>query len=177
MNEFNTYEFVVAKAKRGKYKLYRVLAVVCYVLFFLICAGTLIVMNLPWFVAILPLIEWMIVFFSWRYLDVEYEYSMTSGIVTFSHIYGGRSRKVKLELTIKDCQEIAPLDDAAYAKLEKRGIAREYRFLSADDVPEIYYALFEEDEELSVVLFEPTQKALSILRYYNPMTVVTTMSR
>lgn len=177
MNEFNTYEFVVARAKTGKYRAFRILAVVCYVLFFLICAGTLLWMNLPWFIALLPLVEWMVVFFTWRYLDVEYEYSMTSGVMTFSHIYGRRSRKVKLELTLKSCQEIAPLSDEAFARLEQRGIAREYRFLSADDAPEIYYALFEEDEELSVVLFEPTQKALSILRFYNPMTVVTQVSR
>ena len=42
---------------------------------------------------------------------------------------------------------------------------------------DIYYALLEEDGELSVVLFEATQKALGILRFYNPMTVVTKVSR
>ena len=53
----------------------------------------------------------------------------------------------------------------------------EYRFISSDDAPDIYYALLEEDGELSVVLFEATQKALGILRFYNPMTVVTKVSR
>lgn len=177
MNEFNTYEFVVAQKKEGKVKVKRILAVVAYVLFFLICAATLIVLNLPWFVALLPLVEWMVIFFSWRYLSVEFEYSMTSGIATFSHIYGGRSRKTRLELNIKSCHEIAPLDDDALTRLEQRAIAKEYRFISSDDAPEVYYALFEEDGELAVVLFEPTQKALSILRFYNPMTVVTTVSR
>lgn len=177
MNEFNTYEFVVAQANRGKVKLRRILAVVAYVLFFLVCAATLILLNLPWLVALLPLAEWIVIFFSWRYLAVEYEYSMTSGVMTFSHIYGGRTRKTRLELNIKSCHEIAPLDDDALTRLEGREIAKEYRFISADDASEIYYALFEEDGEPAVVLFEPTAKALSILRFYNPMTVVTKVSR
>ena len=34
MNEFNTYEFVVAQKHEGKVQLFRILAVVSYVLFF-----------------------------------------------------------------------------------------------------------------------------------------------
>ncbi len=177
MNEFNTYEFVVAQKQEGKVKLFRILAVISYVLFFTAVAAALIILHLPWMVAVLPIVEWMLVFFTWRYLSVEYEYSMTSGTITFSYIYGGRSRKAALNATIKDFQEIAPLDDAAYARLEARGIQKEYRFVSSDSAPDVYYALLEEDGGLSVVLFEATQKALGILRFYNPMTVVTKVSR
>ena len=169
MNEFNTYEFVVAQKREGKVQLFRILAVVSYVLFFCVVA--------PWMVAVLPIFEWILIFFTWRYQSVEFEYSMTSGNITFSYIYGGRSRKTALETAIKRFQEVAPLDDAALSRLEARDIQKEYRFISSDDAPDIYYALLEEDGELSVVLFEATQKALGILRFYNPMTVVTKVSR
>lgn len=177
MNEFSTYEFVVAQKHEGRTKLYRTLAIIGYILFFVAVAVALIAIHLPWMVAVLPIFEWMLIFFTWRYLSVEYEYSMTSGTVTFSYIYGGRSRKATLEMPIKDFQEIAPLDDAAYTRLEARQIGTEYRFISSDSAPDMYYALFEENGELSVVLFEATQKALSILRFYNPNTVVTKVSR
>ena len=155
MNEFNTYEFVVAQKHEGKVQLFRILAVVSYVLFFCVVAAALILLHFPWMVAVLPIFEW----------------------ITFSYIYGGRSRKTALETAIKRFQEIAPLDDAALSRLEARDIQKEYRFISSDDAPDIYYALLEEDGELSVVLFEATQKALGILRFYNPMTVVTKVSR
>ena len=175
--EFNTYEFVVAQKHEGKVQLFRILAVVSYVLFFCVVATALILLHFPWMVAVLPIFEWMLIFFTWRYRSVEFEYSMTSGNITFSYIYGGRSRKTALETAIKRFQEIAPLDDAALSRLEARDIQKEYRFISSDDAPDIYYALLEEDGELSVVLFEATQKALGILRFYNPMTVVTKVSR
>lgn len=177
MNEFNTYEFVVAQKHEGKVQLFRILAVVSYVLFFCVVAAALILLHFPWMVAVLPIFEWILIFFTWRYRSVEFEYSMTSGNITFSYIYGGRSRKTALETAIKRFQEIAPLDDAALSRLEARDIQKEYRFISSDDAPDIYYALLDEDGELSVVLFEATQKALEILRFYNPMTVVTKVSR
>jgi hypothetical protein len=177
MNEFSTYEFVVAQKREGKIQLFRILAVVSYVLFFCVVAAALILLHFPWMVAVLPIFEWMLIFFTWRYRSVEFEYSMTSGNITFSYIYGGRSRKTALETAIKRFQEIAPLDDAALSRLEARDIQKEYRFISSDDAPDIYYALLEEDGELSVVLFEATQKALGILRFYNPLTVVTKVSR
>ena len=177
MNEFNTYEFVVAQKHEGKVRLCRTLAIVSYIVFFLAVAALLIVLHLPWMIAVLPVFEWMLVFFTWRYLSVEFEYFMTSGNITFSYIYGGRSRKATLETAIKNFQEIAPLDDAALSRLESRDIRKEYRFLSSDSAPDVYYALLEEDDGLSVVLFEATQKALGILRFYNPMTVVTKVSR
>ena len=113
MNEFSTYEFVVAQKHEGKVQLFRILAVVSYVLFFCVVAAALILLHLPWMVAVLPIFEWILIFFTWRYRSVEFEYSMTSGNITFSYIYGGRSRKTALETAIKRFQEIAPLDDAA----------------------------------------------------------------
>ena len=122
MNEFNTYEFVVSQKKEGKVNLYRILAVVGYVLFFLAVFATLCVLHIPQFVAVLPIFEWILIFFTWRYLSQEYEYSMTSGYMTFTVIYGGRSKKKKLEVCIKDMKEIAPYDEAACARLENRGL-------------------------------------------------------
>lgn len=55
MNEFNTYEFVVAQKHEGKVQLFRILAVVSYVLFFCVVAAALILLHFPWMVAVLPI--------------------------------------------------------------------------------------------------------------------------
>ena len=67
MNEFNTYEFVVAQKHEGKVQLFRILAVVSYVLFFCVVAAALILLHFPWLVAVLPIFEWILIFFTWRY--------------------------------------------------------------------------------------------------------------
>ena len=60
MNEFNTYEFVVAQKHEGKVQLFRILAVVSYVLFFCVVAAALILLHFPWMVAVLPIFEWIL---------------------------------------------------------------------------------------------------------------------
>ena len=102
---------------------------------------------------------------------------MTSGYMTFTVIYGGRSKKKKLEVCIKDMKEIAPYDEAACARLENRGLKKDYIFVSSLDAPDMYYAVFDQEGEDQVVYFEATKKALQILRFYNPVTVVTEVSR
>ena len=49
--------------------------------------------------------------------------------------------------------------------------------MSSLDAPDMYYAVFDHDGEDQVVYFEATKKALQILRFYNPVTVVTEVSR
>ena len=177
MNEFNTYEFVVAQKSEGKARLTRILAIVAYVLVFLIAFVVLCVSNLMQFVAVLVMVYIPLVVFTWRFFSVEFEYSMTSGIMTFSHIYGGKSRKEKLSVTIKDMKEIAPYTEEARVHLETLGLKQNHLFVSSLSAPDMYYAVFEANGEMQVVYFEATQKALQILRFYNTSTVVSTVSR
>lgn len=176
MNEFNTYDFVVTRKKEGKYRLKVIFGRIGIVALFLGIAGILIAFNLPWLVAILfPLIP--VGVYMGKLLVEEYEYSMTSGTITFSLIRGSSKRKKLLELLIKDFREIAPYDDNACAHLESIGIRKDYRLFSSADAPDVYYGLFEKDGQMQVVYFEATQKALQILRFYNTVTVVTNVSR
>lgn len=176
MNEFNTFEFVVARKKEGSYKAQLILGHIGVIAVFLIVAVVLCVLNMPMLVAIeFPLIP--VGIYVWKLFSQEYEYSMTSGVITFSLIRGSSRRKKLLELTIKDFKEIAPYDDAACDRLSAMGLKKDYRYFSGADAPDVYYGLFEKDGDLQVVYFEATQKALQILRFYNTATVVTTVSR
>ncbi|MCQ2429175.1 MAG: hypothetical protein MJ192_02480 [Clostridia bacterium] len=176
MNEFNTYEFVVNRKKEGKYKLSLFLGRAAVILVFVIIAVVLCVCNMPMLVAIeFPLIP--VGIYVAKLFTQEYEYSMTSGIMTFSLIRGSSKRKKLLELMIKDFREIAPYDNRACGHLENIGIKKDYQLFSSPDAPDVYYGLFEKDGEMQVVYFEATQQALKILRFYNPATVVTNVSR
>ena len=177
MNEFSTYEFSVKQRIEGKWILARAGLIFLYVSFvagWLIFGFTLrLVVPL---LALIPLTTWMLIFFSWRFVSVEYEYSITSGELTFSKIYGRRTRRAVLTIKLKDAVRIAPLDggeESARAEAYRPEVA--YSAISSLRAPDVYYILFESGERdgkrkqrRAIFYFEPTERALQICRFYNP---------
>ena len=176
MSEFNTFEFVVNEQAEGSRKLTKFLGRFGLLTFIAIFVGAYLAFKL-YPVAILPLLLLGVVLYFWKIFNCELEYSMTSGQMTFSRIYGGIKRKKILEVTIKDFREIAPRTAESDERLRARGVERAFMFASHSTATDQYYATFEENGKSCVVYFEATEKALKILRYYNPVTVVTKVSR
>ena len=175
MSDFNTFEFVVDERPEGKRKALKFWGRFGLIAF--IAAWVIVSLCTIFYLAVLPLAMLGVVLYFWKIFNCELEYSMTSGIMTFSRIYGGLKRKKVLELTIKDFREIAPRSAESDAKLKAQGVAKTYMFASHSTAEDQYYATFEENGSLCVVYFEATEKTLKILRYYNPVTVVTKVSR
>ncbi len=176
MNEMNTFEFVVAEKSEGSAKAKKILGrigLLSIVFGFVILCFVLQLYA----VMILPLSLLGLVLYFWKIFNVELEYSMTSGIMTFSRINGGIRRKKVLEVMIKDFREVAPVTDGTMAHLNSLGVEKDYRFASSSYADDMYYATFEQNGKSCVVYFEATAKALKILRYYNPATVVTEVAR
>ncbi len=185
MNEFSTYEFVVAQKIEGKWRAARIGMIVLYVCFVLGCLLAGISLNVLPPLALVPVLTWMLVFMTWRYVSVDYEYSITSGELVFSRIYGNRSRRTVLRLMLHDAVRIAPLDNEQEAQ---RAAAfrpeREFSAISSLTAPDIYFILFEyatgngKETRRAIFYFEATQKALQICRFYNAAgTLVTKVSR
>ena len=183
MNEFSTYEFVVAQKSEGKWRLARIGLVLLYVCFVLGAMLTGISLNVLPPLALVPVFTWMLVFFTWRYVSVEYEYSITSGELTFCKIYGNRTRHRVLKLELRSAVAIAPLDNGEYsAKASAWRPEREYSAISWTSAPDIYYILFEDKgkgkkgNQRAIFYFEATARALQICRFYNPSATVTTQT-
>ncbi len=176
MNENQTYEFVVAEKAEGSRKLKKILGRGAMLAVIVVFVAFTFIMNVP-ALAILPLSLLAVVLGVWKMFNVELEYSMTSGYITFTRIYGGRSRKKILDLTIKDMQAIAPVTDSTTADLSAHGVEKTYMFASHSTADDMYYAIFEKDGIKCAVYFEATQKALHIFHYYNMITVVTPVAR
>ena len=123
--------------------------------------------------ALVPLSTWILVFFTWRYVAVEYEYSFVSGTMTLTKILGGRARKKVLEVRIKELHTIAPYDGDYIKQAEAFKPEKSYDFVSSMQSPDLYFALFETPEgRRGIIYFEATKPALKILRYYNTGTVI-----
>lgn len=186
MNEFATYEFAVAQKNKGKWLLLRIALILFYIFYVLVILflGMKYRLIAP-LLAFIPISLWVIVFITWRYVNVEYEYSVTSGTLTFTKIYGNRQRRKIFETPLRDAVRIAPLEDEQEAA---RGAAyhpeREFVGVSSMFAPDIYFMLFEAsdtkkgEKRRAIYYFEATAKMLSICRFYNPSgTVLTKTTR
>lgn len=184
MNEFSTYEFAVRQRKEGKWRFARIALIALYIGFpiAILIFGAVNKVLLP-LLALTPLATWMLVFATWRFVDIEYEYSITSGELTFAKIFGGRSRRTYLHLTLRDAVRIAPLEnEAEAAKATAYRPEKEFSCISSLLAPDIYFILFEHEYTeggktkkcRAIFYFEATAKALQICRYYNPSATVIT---
>lgn len=175
----STYEYTVEQKSEGKFRLMKIGFIILYVLYpiaLLIAVSLLKVFQL---FALVAVTEWMLVYFTWKYTKPEYEYSVTSGRVTFSVVYGKRSRKEKCSFTIKECLQIAPLTNREYAeRLELYAPEETFNALSSASSPDAYYAAFESaDGKRCAFCFEATEKMLKLCRNYNSSHTVITKVR
>jgi hypothetical protein len=168
------YEYTVAEKKTPRLLFKRLTLIAFYVLWaatFLL-AGVLIKLIVP-FLALIPLSLWVLVFFTWRHTQVEYEYSFFSGSLTVSRVLGGRSRRVLCEVPIRNLADVLPYEDDFVRKIENFSAERTVFAASDESAPGLYVLLWNDERHGRTALFlEPTEKALKILRYYN-MSAVT----
>ena len=174
MNEFQTYEVTTHQKIYGIWLLKRITLIFIYIAFVVaaLLFGFLSRISVP-LLAFIPIALWILIFITWRYTDVDYEYSMTSGYLSFSTIYGSRSRKQLFETQIKSMSLIAPYTDDYFSRASAYAPEVEYYALSSKGAENAYFALFENaDGKKSIFIFEANDRALTIFKFYNSSATV-----
>ncbi len=169
MADFEGYEFVIKPKKDYKNKLMRTGLKVLYVLFVLLCLVGAFLTGLIPLLALVPVFTWILIFYTWRYVNVEYEYYEESGVITFTKIYDNRARKKILSFPIRSAELIIPrANEDAERRVAEYDPKREYDFsISAND-PGAYTALFvNEDNERVAVSFTVNERLKRSLKFYN----------
>ena len=179
IDDVNHAEYITVKKYEGAYAVARVLMIIGYVLFPIVgvvaIAATPLAAFVIWFIPLFPMMLSIIVPLTYRYVQIEYEYSIEAGIITFSEIYGRRSRKKKYEVKIGDCIAIAPYRDQYKEAADSADI--KYHACSTMSNPDLYYLLFEDEDGRKVaIFFDPINKALKLMQFYNRNTVVVPVS-
>lgn len=172
MYDNSYYEHIVKQKREGGLLLKKIALIAAY-LILLILPAFLILRFCPpffWVPFFLVIITIVVIAYlmTWKYTNVEFEYSICGDSITFINIYGKKTRKGKLSIKIKDFSEIGKYTDAAEKHLDNVMIEKDYLFISSLDAEHLYYGLFEDDGERCIVYFECTDKALSSLKKYNP---------
>ena len=170
--------FGVKKKPAGTLKRNRILLVCGYVLFGVLYAmfflGMLgVPIKLPMGITFLPLLIWIAVFFTWRYVSVECEYQILDGEMRAMEIYGSKNMRELCRVRVSAMEKIAPYRDEYKAEADAIPENCRCACVSSMDAPDLYYAIFtDKDSDRCVLFFEATEKTLKVLRYYNSETVM-----
>lgn len=168
------YEYTVAEKKTPRLLFKRLTLLALYVLWaaVFLLAGMWIKLIVP-FLALVPLSLWMLVFFTWRLTQVEYEYSFFSGELTVARVLGGRTRKVLCKVPLRQLSDVLPYENDYIQKIKNFSAERTVFAASDESAPDLYALLWKDEKGTRTALFlELNEKAIKIMRYYN-MSAVT----
>lgn len=160
------YEYTIDKKKEGGYKLARTLMVVFYFAFFIGLFALVLYTKLYPTFAIAPILLWILILATWRFVSIEYKYTVESGVITLITVYGSKTRRVKNSFKIKEFSSLLPLDAASGAIAEFNADIT-YNLLSSDKTPKDAYAVMTvKDGKRFVALIEAPTPSLKEILYY-----------
>ena len=164
------FEYTVAEANNKALKTKKILFIVGYILYaaIILGVGAMIKIILP-LLCFIPLSLWIIVWLTWRFTQVEYEYSFFSGELTVNRILGNRTRKNLIKVRIQNFSSVFPANEENQSKIE--AFAAENTIFAASEATaeDLWVALWDDAEsgKHCALYFEPNEKAIKILGYYN----------
>lgn len=173
MGEFTNYvEYCVRKRPEGAYLQKRIWLIVGCVLLGLAilpaviwsAAGKLYVTFVPVWMGLSGIVYW----FLSRFTDIEYEYRIVQGEFQMDIIYGQRQRKQLAVVRIRDMTEIRPWEESRRAAVYGCERVLDCSISEKQPTPMRYYFLYQDENgRSSALLFEATEEALEIMKFYN----------
>ncbi len=174
----NYAEFSVEKKVEGSYKLHRMLMILAYVAVIGVLVGIFFKINV-FMVAIAPIFGWMLIFFTWPLVSIEYKYTVDAAEFKAVTVYGGKREKPMFSCKVREFSRIAPDNGDYEEEKQEFGAQNTVSVLPTADCPDRYFGLCtSENGEKTIVYFRATGQALKAFKYYNSAaTVVTEVSR
>ena len=137
-----------------------------------IAVGVTVALLFKPLIAVIPFVfggGGVLLWFLWRYVNIEYEYTIISGDITFDTIYGERKRKRSFEAKIRDFELIAPVEEKFLHRLQSPDISVRYDFSSSPKSPDLYFAIYNDSNKgKALIIFDTIPRTLKLLKFYNP---------
>lgn len=171
MNEYdspNFAEFSYTKKSEGAYKVKRILLVMAYVLFAAAFFVVVLMTKLIPVFAVCPILVWILVFFTWRYVSYDFYFEFREGNLQFGRIMGtkrGRKKFPTVRVHIKEANFIAPYSECAERLSEAK---RVYDYSASASSDKRILVLFKEAGDVSAVIFEGTAKIAKLCASFCP---------
>lgn len=160
------YEYTVDKKREGGYLLARCLMITLYLLF-LVAFFVVAYLTAIQIFALAPIFLWMLIFFTWRFVSIEYKYTVESGFLTLITVYGGKKSKVVARIHIKDASAFLPYSESCEL-LRSFSPNVTYNLLSSSKSPkeEAFALLTKVGNKNVLVLIEAPAPSVKAILYY-----------
>ena len=171
-NEFlpNYVEYIVPLQEK-KRLLWKRFAIIGLAVFLVVLFTVVIALELNFLAGFVPFFLLgigVLVWYLWRFVSVEFEYTILGGEISFDIIYGRRQRKKYYSTPIHKIEKIAPVEGKELTKESFPNLTREVFCASRMDNPKTWYALVsEEGGGKTLLFFEMTDKTEKVLKFYN----------
>lgn len=107
------------------------------------------------------------IFFFHDKLMTEYEYTFTNGALDFAEVYNNKKRKSLGSLNVKTVDAFGKVSSGSFHRyINMQGIKRMNWFLNRD--AELYYFFFSKDSVKKIIVFEPSEEMVGMIRQYIP---------
>ena len=163
------YEYVVTPKMTPALRMKKMLFIALYILWGggLIIVGSAVRIIAP-LLAFIPVTLWMLIFFTWKYTKVAYEYSFWGGELKVNRLLGERSHKKLVEVKIRELKHIYRCNSENSEKIKEFSADTEILAASSNDAERLVAALWiDENGKKMILYFEADDKAVRILKYYN----------
>ncbi len=107
------------------------------------------------------------IFFFHDRLLTEYEYTFTNGSLDFAEVYNNKKRKSLGSLNVKTVDAFGKVSSGSFQRyLKMPGIKRMNWFLNRE--AELYYFYFSKDNAHKMIILEPSEEMVGLIRQYIP---------
>lgn len=101
---------------------------------------------------------------------IEYEYTFTNGDIDIAKVIMNSKRVHILSTNVKEFELIAPVNSSAYKKVSNN--INNYKVFKAyNNIDRLYFGIFNHNGKRCFLFFEPSDKLLKLLSFYNPKNV------
>ncbi len=174
MNDTQSYECLVKKKTEGKLLLAKIGLIACYALFAIIgvLLAVLLAKGHPALLLLVAVLDFCLWLFTWKLVNVEYEYAFISGTFYLSKIFGKATRREVFESELSRAVTVAPYSGQYKLDAEKQAPKRIISAISSKKAEDIWFILFEsEGGTRTLILFEADERSLKCLRHGCPRAV------
>ncbi len=165
-------EHTVTKKYEGKYRMHRVLGILCFIGFFVLL---LIVMLLIigagaviWYVPLAPTAIFLAKKGVYnRFFNTEYNYSVAGGTFTLNRINSERYKKKLISFKFSEASLIVPYNDEYKDKVDSLKPINRIEAVSSMSASDIYAISYND----TLIFVEGISKTVRLFAYYNKNTV------
>ena len=170
----NHAKYMVAREKKGKYKLARIGMIMLYVLYFALplLLGLINVYFLIGGMTLFLILFKVVHFQTWRFVNQDYGVVVNENDFIAAVVYGNTKLK-KLAMTkVSTAQIICPCEEKYLTKFAPEQIKNKIDITAGSTIDKYFIIYKNENGEDCVIFFEAAQKLLRAIKHYNSAATV-----